>query len=60
MCVNNFKKIHNSLRVLGIDQYEIDGWTDEELEIIDSLKNQGIDIVSSLDDEYYILRELFF
>ncbi|CAB4437749.1 unnamed protein product [Rhizophagus irregularis] len=48
ICVNNYQKIHNSLKVLGIDESE-DGfcWNDEELEIIDSLKSQGIDVVPS-------------
>jgi hypothetical protein len=48
ICVNNYQKIHNSLKILGIDESE-EGfcWDDEELEIIVSLKNQGIDIVPS-------------
>ncbi|RIA96083.1 hypothetical protein C1645_755967 [Glomus cerebriforme] len=48
ICVDNYQKAHNSLKVLGIDENE-DGfcWNNEELKIIDSLKNQGIEIVPS-------------
>jgi hypothetical protein len=47
-CVNNYQKVHKSLKLLGIDENE-DGfcWDNDELEIIDSLKSQGIDIVPS-------------
>ncbi|RIA83576.1 hypothetical protein C1645_860744 [Glomus cerebriforme] len=43
LCLNNYQKIHNSLKVLGIE----DGFdlNDDELELIDSLKNQDISIV---------------
>ena len=49
--VNNYQKVHNSLKVLGID-YTMSDLANEELEIVDSLKNQGVDIVPS--------NELFF
>ncbi|RIA87936.1 hypothetical protein C1645_827093 [Glomus cerebriforme] len=47
ICVNNFQRVHKSLKVLGIKEYW--NWldcTNEEREIIDSLKNQGIDVIS--------------
>jgi hypothetical protein len=43
--VNNYQKVHNSLKVLGF-KYAESRWTNDELEIIDSLKNQGINIVT--------------
>ncbi|GBB93534.1 hypothetical protein RclHR1_02190009 [Rhizophagus clarus] len=48
LCVDNYQRLHNSLKFLGIYESE-DGfcWDDDELEIIDSLKGQGVDIVSS-------------
>ena len=59
--VNDFQKVHHSLKVLGIKQRnEMGSWTNEELEIIDLLKNQGVDIVSSNDDKYSILWKWFF
>ena len=42
ICLNNYQKVHNSLRILGIDEDCI--WTNEELEIIDSLRNQGVEL----------------
>ena len=51
--VSNYQNVHNSLKVLGIvDGYNfgmmrmmhINNLTNEELEIIDLLKNQGVDI----------------
>ncbi|GBC16600.2 uncharacterized protein OCT59_026624 [Rhizophagus irregularis] len=44
--VNNFQKVHNSLKEFGINKYRYN-WTDEELEIVDMLKNQGINVVTS-------------
>jgi hypothetical protein len=47
--VNNYQKVHNSLKILGINKgymCEFD-WTNDELEIIDSLKNQSINIFPS-------------
>jgi hypothetical protein len=54
--VNNYQKIHNSLKILGINKFynrDFD-WTNEELEVIGYLKDQGVDIVSSdeLDIKY--------
>jgi len=42
-CVDDFQKVHNSLKVFGIGA---NNWIYEELEIICSLKNQGVNIVS--------------
>jgi hypothetical protein len=39
-CVNDYQKVHNSLRVLGIR-----GWEKRGTEIIDLLKDQGVDVV---------------
>ncbi|RIA87003.1 hypothetical protein C1645_878316 [Glomus cerebriforme] len=63
--VKNFQMIHNSLKVLGIKKYD-DGlgltnnednfcWTCIEIGIVNLLKSQGIDIVSSneLDFLFY-------
>ncbi|RIA99193.1 hypothetical protein C1645_811658 [Glomus cerebriforme] len=49
--VNNYQKIHNSLKIFGINVVYC---TKEEMEIVDSLKSQGINIVLSneLDIEY--------
>ena len=47
ICVDNFQKVRKSLKVLGIRIYG--GWTNEELEIIHSLQNQGVNIVFSCD-----------
>ncbi|CAG8693722.1 4345_t:CDS:2 [Rhizophagus irregularis] len=44
--VYNFQKVHNSLKEFGINKYRYN-WTNEELEIVDMLKNQGINIVKS-------------
>jgi hypothetical protein len=49
-CVDNFQKVRKSLKVLGIRFYG--GWTNEELEIIHSLENQGVNIVFS----YYFYK----
>ncbi|CAB5296227.1 unnamed protein product [Rhizophagus irregularis] len=38
--------VHNSLKEFGINKYRYN-WTNEELEIVDMLKNQGINIVKS-------------
>ena len=46
-CVDNFQSVHNSLKLLGIKDFEVVHWTNEELDVIDSLKNRGVDIVSS-------------
>ena len=45
--VDNFQKVHKSLKVLGIGIYG--GWTNEELEIIHSLQNQGVNTVFCYD-----------
>ena len=45
--VNNYQKVHNSLKVLGLYKLNEIDWSNNELEIIDSLKNQGVDIVPS-------------
>jgi len=50
--VNNYQKVHNSLKVLGLYGLNEIIWSSNELEIVDSLKNQGVDIVPS--------NELFF
>ena len=50
ICVDNFQKVRKSLKVLGIGIYG--GWTNEELEIIHSLENQGVNIVFS----YYFYK----
>jgi hypothetical protein len=47
--VDDFQKVHNSLKVLGIGA---NYWTNEESEII-SLKNQGVDIVPSNELIFY-------
>ncbi|RIA79779.1 hypothetical protein C1645_844626 [Glomus cerebriforme] len=52
--INDYQIIHKSLKVLGIIKdygCELD-WTNEELEIIDSLKNQNVEIlyICSLED----------
>lgn len=45
ICLNNYQKVHNSLRVLGIeDEFDLD---DEESEIINSLKEQNVRIIPS-------------
>src|SRR6185437_2899420 len=47
-CVNNYQRVHNSLKVLGIANIDYTygfHWTIEESEIVDSLKNQDVDIV---------------
>ncbi|CAB4473932.1 uncharacterized protein OCT59_023426 [Rhizophagus irregularis] len=47
--VNNYQKVHNSLKILGINKgymCEFD-WTNDELEIINSLKDQSINIFPS-------------
>ncbi|EXX50221.1 uncharacterized protein OCT59_016507 [Rhizophagus irregularis] len=54
--VNNYQKIHNSLKILGINKFynrDFD-WTNDELEVIGYLKDQGVDIISSdeLDINY--------
>ncbi|CAB4393469.1 unnamed protein product [Rhizophagus irregularis] len=46
-CVNNYQKVHNSLKVLGINKLLTFGWTNEEIEIVDLLKNQGVEVVAS-------------
>jgi hypothetical protein len=43
--VDNFQKVRKTLKVLGSRFYG--GWTNEELEIIHSLENQGVNIVYS-------------
>jgi hypothetical protein len=50
---SNFQKIHNSLKIFGIkERYGSRfNWTDEEIGIINLLKNQGIDFI--LSDEFY-------
>jgi hypothetical protein len=40
-CVNDYQKVHNSLRVLGIKNWEKEG-----SEIIALLKDQEVDVVS--------------
>jgi len=45
-CVDNFQKAHSSLNLFGIMRFKNE-FTNKELEIIDSLKNQGVDIVRS-------------
>ena len=51
--INKFQRIHNSLQLLGIEIEEFENeeheWMDKKLKIIDSLKNQGIDIVTYED-----------
>ena len=42
-CVNNYQKIHNSLKVFGVDN--IFEFNYEELKVVDSLKNQSVDVV---------------
>ena len=53
VCVNNYQKVHNSLKMFGINKHR-SNWTSEELEIINSLKNQGVDIVDILFDMFDI------
>jgi hypothetical protein len=43
-CVDNFQEKHSSLKLLEI-QNNLHKWTNEELKIIDSLKNQGVMII---------------
>jgi hypothetical protein len=43
--VNNYQKVHNSLKVLGIENLAAFGRTDEGSEIIALLKDQGVDVV---------------
>ena len=40
ICVNRYQNFHNSLKIFGINNL-----MDEELEIIDLLKNQGVKII---------------
>ncbi|GBC06259.1 hypothetical protein RclHR1_06710009 [Rhizophagus clarus] len=40
-CIDNYQKVHNSLKVLEIKQYEFH-WSNEEREIVKSLENQGV------------------
>jgi hypothetical protein len=40
-CVSNYQRVHQSLKVLEIKQYDIH-WSSEEEKIIKSLENQGI------------------
>lgn len=49
--VSKFQRVHNSLKSLGIKKYG-DDWTNEEIEIIDILKNQGINIVTPDELDY--------
>jgi hypothetical protein len=55
-CVDNYQRVHNSLKVLGINKLLTFDWTDEEIEVVDSLKNQGVDVVPS--EELKILFDL--
>jgi hypothetical protein len=50
-CVIDFQKVHKSLKSFGIKKY---GYSlmNEEIEIIDELKNQGINVVSSDELDY--------
>ncbi|RIA84916.1 hypothetical protein C1645_831577 [Glomus cerebriforme] len=43
-CVNNYQKVHNSLKVLGVCKKEFD---DDAMEITTSLMSQGVNIVIS-------------
>jgi hypothetical protein len=47
VCANNFQKVHTSLKLFGIKgHYErMVNLTDKEIEIINLLKNQGINIL---------------
>ncbi|CAB4415829.1 unnamed protein product [Rhizophagus irregularis] len=40
-CIDNYQRVHNSLKILEFKQYEIN-WSNEEREIVKSLENQGI------------------
>lgn len=48
ICLNNYQKVHNSLRVLGIeDEFDLDDEESEIIEIINSLKEQNVRIIPS-------------
>jgi hypothetical protein len=49
--VIDFQKVHKSLKSFGIKKYGY-SWMNEEIEIIDELKNQGINVVSSDELDY--------
>jgi hypothetical protein len=49
--VNEFQKVHKSLKSFGIKKYRY-SWMNEEIEIIDKLKNQGIKVVASDELDY--------
>ncbi|CAG8669278.1 15511_t:CDS:2 [Rhizophagus irregularis] len=40
-CIDNYQRVHNSLKILEIKQHEF-YWSKEEREIIRSLENQGV------------------
>jgi hypothetical protein len=44
LCVDKYQEIHNSLKVFGVDEGEY-GWTEDQLETINSIKNKGVDVV---------------
>ena len=49
--MDNFQKVRKSLKVLGIGIYG--GWTNEELEIIHSLENQGVNVTSTYKNDIF-------
>ncbi|GES80954.1 hypothetical protein GLOIN_2v637630 [Rhizophagus clarus] len=48
ICLDNYQKVHNSLKVLGIeDEFDLNNEESEIIEIIDSLKEQNVRIIPS-------------
>ena len=45
--MSNYQKVHNSLKIFGVNNGIGSNWTSEEFEIINELKNQGIEVISS-------------
>ena len=46
--VSNYQKVHNSLEVFGIGEINnVCDWNNEELEIINCLKDQGVRLENS-------------
>ena len=55
--VDKYQEVHNSLIVLGVDEGRY-GWTRDQLEIINSIKNKGVEVVpmSELIESFYYCK----
>ena len=50
-CINNYQKIHKSLRVLKFKQITNwgNGWMEKEMKIINQLNSRGIKYIGNLE-----------